>query len=68
MMQFYLSFVAGVVSFQITTYKVNESDGVVQPRLKLSRPFSTDITVTVNAVGGNATGKQKKIMILYHIS
>jgi len=49
--------IAGVVFFEITIYNVSENDGVVQPRLKLSKPFSTDVTVTVNALGGNATGK-----------
>ena len=51
--------------FSQTTYIVNENDGPVQPRLVLSNPSSTDITVEVTSSGGSATGEYCSILINY---
>ena len=42
-----LLYVATTVSFNQSTYSVNEDDGPAQPVLVLSNPSSTDITVQV---------------------
>ena len=45
------------VSFNQSTYSVNEKDGVLQPVLVLSESSSTDITVRVRDRSNTATGK-----------
>ena len=45
------------VSFNQSTYMVNEDEGPAQPVLVLSNPSSTDITVIVNVTDGSANGK-----------
>ena len=54
-------FVAIVVSFEQSTYSVNEDGGSVQPVLVLSNPSSTDITVQVKDPLGSATSESAKI-------
>jgi len=46
------------VSFNQSTYSVDEDDGPAQPVLVLSSPSSTDITVQVFSTDGTATGKE----------
>ena len=55
-------FVAIKVRFNDSTYRVSESDGLVQPVLLFSNPSSTDITVRVISTNNNATGKLNHIM------
>ena len=45
------------VRFSQSLYTVNENDGSVQPVLVLSNPASTDITVVVEDISYNASGK-----------
>ena len=49
------------VSFNQSTYSVNESHGVLQPVLVLSESSSTDITVRVRDRSITATGKYTDI-------
>ena len=49
--------IAITVSFNQSTYSVNENDGPAQPILVLSNPSSTDITVLLFNVDGSAIGK-----------
>jgi len=50
------------VSFNQSTYSVNEDDGPAQPVLVLSNPSTTDITVQVSTSDGTATGKDKSLV------
>ena len=52
-----VSFIVCIVSFEQTTYSVDEDDGPAQPVLVLSNPSSTDITVEVFNTDGSATGE-----------
>ena len=45
------------VTFDQSTYNINEDDGPVQPVLVLSNPSSTDITVQVRSRDITATGE-----------
>ena len=45
------------VSFNQSTYNVDENAGPAQPVLVLSNPSSTDITVQVFSANGTATGE-----------
>ena len=49
--------------FSQSLYTVNENDGSVQPVLVLSNPASTDITVVVEDISYNASGK---LYVKYH--
>ena len=49
------------VSFNQSTYSVDEDDGPAQPVLVLSDPSSTDITVQVESNDITATGKWTNI-------
>ena len=53
------------VTFNQTTYSVDEDAGPAQPGLVLSNPSSTDITVEVATGGGSATGEYCSILINY---
>ena len=53
--------VAIVVSFEQSTYSVNEDDGPVQSVLVLSNPSSTNITIQVKETSGAATSEPAKI-------
>ena len=53
------------VTFNQTTYSVDEDDGPAQPELVLSNPSSTDITVQVTSSDGSATGEYCSILINY---
>jgi len=48
--------IVATVSFEQSSYKVNEYDGIVELVLVLSNPSSTDITVKVIDNGITATG------------
>jgi len=50
-------FVAITVTFDETTYSVDEDDGPAQPVLVLSNPSSTAISVQVRDTSRSATGK-----------
>ena len=50
-------YIAINISFNQSTYSVNEDDGPAQPVLVLSNPSSADITIQVKATNGSATGK-----------
>ena len=50
------------ITFNQSTYRVNEDDGPAQPVLVLSNPSSTDITVQVNDTNGPAAGKWSNII------
>jgi len=54
---FLCTYLAVTVSFNQSTYIVDENDGPAQPVLVFSNPSSADITVTVIDVSGSATGK-----------
>ena len=45
------------VSFNQSTYIVNENDGLVQPALVLNVSIATDITVEVRSSDNTATGE-----------
>ena len=45
------------MKFSQSTYRVNESRGVVQPVLVLSNPSSTDITIEVLNIDITAVGE-----------
>ena len=45
------------VTFNQSSYNVDEDDGPAQPVLVLSNPSSTDITISVFSTDGSATGK-----------
>ena len=49
--------VGPTVSFESSTYTVNEDAGPAQPVLVLSNPSSTDISVQVNSMDETATGE-----------
>jgi len=55
--------VAIVVSFEQSTYSVNEDDGPVQSVLVLSNPSSTNITIQVKETSGAATSESAKIIV-----
>ena len=55
------------VRFKDSTYRVSESDGLVQPVLLFNNPSSTDITVHIRNIDNNATGKVIHIIQLNHI-
>jgi len=48
---------ASTISFNQSTYSVDEDDGAAQPVLVLSNPSSTDITVQVRSKDKTATGE-----------
>jgi len=50
--------IAITVSFNQSTYSVDEDDRPAQPVLVLSNPSSSDITVQVFSTDGTATGKE----------
>jgi len=54
--------VAPTVTFNQSTYNVDEDDGPLQPVLVLSNPSSTDITISVFSTDGSATGKNTLIL------
>ena len=62
---FFLFLLAITVSFEQSTYSVNENAGPAQPVLVLSDPLSTDITVSVYNTDGSATGEYCSILINY---
>ena len=49
--------VVTTVSFNQTSYSIEESKGFLQPVLVLSSPSSVDITVEVREYSGSATRK-----------
>ena len=53
----YFQYLAITVSFNQSTYSVNEDAGPAQPVLVLSNPSSTDITVQVRDNENTATSK-----------
>ena len=53
------------MTFNQTTYSVDEDDGSAQPTLVLSNPSSTGITVQVTSGGGSANGEYCSILINY---
>ena len=46
-----------IITFNQSTYSVNEDDGPAQPVLVLSNPSSTDITVQVRDTHNTATSE-----------
>ena len=54
--------VAIAIMFEKTTYSIDEDAGLVQPRLVLTNPSSTDISVqiSVSSSDGSASGKYCK--------
>jgi len=54
---FYLVLFCLEISFNQSTYIVDEDDGPAQPVLVLSNPSSTDITVQVRSRARNAASK-----------
>ena len=63
-----LCFVAVSVSFNQSTYTINESDRVVRPVLILSKSVTTNVTVRVDNSDNTASGKYAKSInnILYY--
>ena len=53
----YTLYIAVTVSFEQSTYSVDEDDGPAQPVLVLSNPSSTNIIVQVFNIDGSATGQ-----------
>ena len=58
----FYSIVVAIVSFDQSTYNVNESVRQLQPVLVLSNPSSTDISITITVSLGNATGESTSIV------
>ena len=58
-----LHFLVVVVSFNESAYNANENNEQVQPVLVLSQPSSTDISVLITVLDGNATGQLISIFI-----
>ena len=58
-----LHFLVVVVSFNESAYNANENDEQVQPVLVLSQPSSTDISVLITVLDGNATGQLISILL-----
>ena len=56
-MTYCLSYTAATVSFNQLMYTINENEGPAQLTLILSNPSSSDVTVQVSDVRGNATGE-----------
>ena len=50
-------FVATTVSFDNSTYSIDEYNGAIHPVLILSNPVSTDVTVKVLSTDGSADGE-----------
>ena len=50
-------YVAPTITFNQSTYTINEDDGLVTIVLILSNPSTTDITVQVLTTDGSATGE-----------
>ena len=55
--------IAITVTFNQSTYSVDEDNGLVQPVLILSNPSSTDITVQVITDDNTATGEWTNIAL-----
>ena len=58
-----ICYVVITVSFNQSTYSVNENSGPVQPVLVLSNPSTIDITVEIMNNDNTAIGKQSVILI-----
>ena len=56
-----LHFVVVILSFNQSTYSVNEDSEQVQLALVLSQPSSTDIYVFITIIDGNTTGEPTSI-------
>ena len=52
------------VSFNQSAYSAYENDGYVQPILVLTKPYSSDLTVTIRADSVTASGKQLFLIIV----
>ena len=50
-------FIAIIITINQPTYRVDESNGLVQPVLVLSNPSSTDINIRVKDNSDTATGE-----------
>jgi len=61
-----LSNPGSVVKFNQLVYNVNEDEELVQPKLILSNPSSTEITVQVNDNSVTATGELERIKLKLH--
>ena len=57
----YIHFVVTTVFFNNSLYNVNEDNGQVEVTLILSKPSSTDITVTITDIQGTASGELSNI-------
>ena len=57
MIKLLLHFVVVILSFNQSTYSVNEDSEQVQLALVLSQPSSTDIYVFITVIDGNTTGE-----------
>ena len=64
----FYSIVVAIVSFDQSTYNVNESVRQLQPVLVLSNPSSTDISITITVSLGNATGESTSIVSIGNYS
>ena len=54
----FLAFViVTTVNFNQSAYSVYENDGYVQPVLVLSKPYSSDFTITIREDSGTASGE-----------
>ena len=60
---FIMHYIAVSVSFNQSTYMINENDGLVQPVLVLSNSVATDITLQVITNDITATGEYISIII-----
>ena len=59
----FLYFTAVTISFNQSQYSIVESNEPLKPLLVLSNPSSYAITIQVESINGNASGKY--ILVLY---
>ena len=62
-MYYVVCYVVITVSFNQSTYSVNENSGPVQPVLVLSSPSTVNISVQIMNNDNTASGKQSVILI-----
>ena len=55
----FVNFIVATVSFDQSTYSVNEDDGPAKPVLVLSNPSSTDIAINLSISSNTTSGIHK---------
>ena len=60
-------FVATNITFDKSTYNIDEYDRAIHPVLILSNPISEDVTVKILSTNGSDDGKQIRIYVVTYI-